>query len=77
LDKAGFAKMEQRNKFSVGDAVEIMKPSGENLFVTVEKMLDEKGQEIESCPHPKQEIRVLFSTVPDEMDIIRIREDKG
>lgn len=72
-DSRGFVEMEQRNKFSVGDRVEVMKPSGENLPVTVEKMLDEYGAVIDSCPHPKQKIQVLFSRTPDEMDLIRVR----
>ncbi|MCI8379137.1 MAG: U32 family peptidase [Lachnospiraceae bacterium] len=72
VDEAGYAEMEQRNKFSLGDRVEIMKPSGENLLVTVEKMLDERGNEIESCPHPQQKIKVLFSAVPDAMDLVRV-----
>jgi putative protease len=75
VDEKGYALMEQRNKFCVGDTVEIMKPSGENLFVTVKGMLDEHDKEIESCPHPQQKIKVLFDTVPDEMDIIRVPED--
>lgn len=75
VDEKGYAILEQRNKFCVGDTVEIMKPGGENLLVTVEKMLDEKGQAIESCPHPKQRIQVLFSEVPETMDLIRIQNN--
>ena len=75
VDAAGFVEMEQRNKFSVGDQVEIMKPSGENILVTVEKMLGEEGREVDSCPHPKEKIKVLFSEVPQSMDIVRVREE--
>ena len=74
MDGNGYVSMEQRNKFSVGDTVEIMKPSGENILVTVEKMLDERGNQIESCPHPQQKIQVMFSETPDEMDLIRVKE---
>ena len=73
VDGDGYAALEQRNKFCVGDTVEIMKPDGENLPVTVEKMLDEKGQDIGSCPHPQQKIKVIFSEAPEAMDIIRIQ----
>ncbi len=73
VDGDGYAALEQRNKFCVGDTVEIMKPGGENLLVTVEKMLDEKGQDIGSCPHPQQKIKVLFSEAPEAMDIIRVQ----
>ena len=64
--------MEQRNKFSVGDEVELMKPSGENVTVTVQAMQDEYGEAIESCPHSKQIFKVLFSKVPEKMDLIRV-----
>lgn len=53
-----------------------MKPSGENVLVTVEKMKDEDGRFIENCPHPKQKIHVLFSQKPDELDLIRVREEQ-
>ena len=75
-DEQGFVEMEQRNKFAVGDQVEIMKPSGENVLVTVEKMKDEDGRFIENCLHPKQKIHVLFSQKPDELDLIRVREEQ-
>ncbi len=74
IDEEGYALLEQRNKFCTGDTVEIMKPSGENCLAVVEKMLDEKGREIESCPHPRQSLRVSFSEQPEVMDIIRIEE---
>ena len=70
----GFVWMEQRNKFSVGDQVEIMKPDGRNVPVTVEKILDEKGMEMESCPHPKQKIQVRFSEVPEKLDLVRVEK---
>ncbi len=76
LTDDGYAKMEQKNKFCVGDTIEIMKPSGENVTVTVDDMRDEKGEHIESCPHPGQKIEVLFSEKPDYMDIIRVEADK-
>lgn len=74
-DNNGFVEMEQRNKFSVGDRVEVMKPAGENVPVTVEGMIDEFGKPIKSCPHPKQKIKVLFSETPNEMDLIRVRAE--
>ena len=73
VDEMGFVEMEQKNKFCVGDQVEVMKPSGENLSVTVERMLDGRGRETDSCPHPKEKIKVLFSQAPEAMDIIRVR----
>ncbi|MCD7824661.1 MAG: U32 family peptidase [Clostridiaceae bacterium] len=73
-DGAGYVAMEQRNKFSVGDTVEIMKPDGRNVSVTVEGMCDEKGKQIESCPHPQQKFSVRFSSTPEPMDLLRVQE---
>ncbi len=66
--------IEQRNKFSVGDGIEIMKPDGSNVYATVEKITDENGTEQESAPHPKQKLIVtLRSEQPcREYDILRI-----
>ena len=67
----GYIVMEQRNKFLVGDEVEIMKKNGENDIAIVLAMKDEQGNQMESCPHPKQKIFVKFSVLPEEFDIIR------
>ena len=66
------ARIEQRNKFSVGDAIEIMKPDGTNVAVEVLAMYDEQGRSIESCPHSRQIIDVKLSRTPDIYDILRV-----
>ena len=66
------ARIEQRNKFCVGDAIEIMKPDGRNIPVEVLAMYDEQGQQVKSCPHSKQIIDVRLSVVPDVYDILRV-----
>ena len=70
----GYAVMEQRNKFCVGDRVEVMKPDGRDVVATVEAMRDEQGQLMTSCPHPQQYMEVKFSEVPDKMNLIRVKE---
>ena len=50
----GLYRIEQRNKFSVGEQIEIMKPDGRNIPAVVHRIVDEEGQEIQSAPHPKQ-----------------------
>ena len=69
----GLIRIEQRNKFCVGDEIEIMKPNGENVAVWVEAMYDEDMNPVESCPHSKQTIYVKLSTVPAQYDILRVR----
>ncbi len=72
VDDKGLARIMQRNKFSVGDTIEIMKPSGENVEVTVKAMYDEEGNPVESCPHSKQIIDLELSVIPDVYDLLRV-----
>ena len=71
LDESGLAHFEQRNKFSVGDEIEIMKPDGANLPAKVLAMYDEEGNAVESCPHSKQKIALQLSQIPAPYDILR------
>lgn len=75
-EKDGLYQIEQRNKFSTGETIEIMKPDGENVLVTVRRILDEEGQEMESAPHPKQVLYVeLDGGKADLYDILRRKEE--
>lgn len=67
----GRCEMEQRNKFSVGDTAEVMKPNGENWAVRVLSIRDEEGKEMESCPHPQQKLFVQFDRELETYDLIR------
>ena len=64
---------EQKNRFSVGDVIEVMKPSGENIELTVKNMFDEELNEIESCPHPGQVFYIDIDAELDEYDILRMK----
>ena len=70
-ERDGLYRIEQRNKFSVGETIEIMKPNGENIQVTVQKILDEEGQEMESAPHSKQVLYVDLEGKAEKFDILR------
>lgn len=70
----GSFQMEQKNKFTVGETIEIMKPDGRNLTVTVEEIRNEEGEQMESAPHPKQILRVRLSETPKAYDILRRSE---
>jgi len=70
----GSFQMEQKNKFTVGETIEIMKPDGRNLAVTVEGIRNEEGEQMESAPHPKQILRVRLSETPKAYDILRRSE---
>lgn len=72
-EKLPCARIEQRNKFCVGDAIEIMKPGGENIPVQVLAMYDEDGNPVNSCPHPGQIIDVRLTKPAEVHDILRCR----
>ena len=67
----GFFALERKNKFSVGEEIEIMKPNGDNVTVTVVAITDEEGNAQDSAPHPKQKLWVKLSVVPAQYDILR------
>lgn len=73
-DNQGYFEIEQRNKFSVGETIEIMKPNGDNIEVEVLGIKDETGADMESCPHPKQKLFIKLSVTPDEFDLLRRKE---
>lgn len=72
VDEKGLARFSQRNKFCVGDNIEIMKPDGRNLPVKVIHMYNEEGEAVESCPHAKQIIDIELSQTPEAYDILRM-----
>lgn len=66
----------QKNKFSVGEEIEIMKPDGSNLKAKAVKMYDPEGNEMESCPHASMMIRAVIrtdgSSAPEPGDVMRM-----
>ncbi len=71
----GLYRIEQRNKFSVGELIEVMKPDGRNIQVTVRRILDEEGNEMESAPHPQQVLYIDLGMELDAFDILRREEE--
>ncbi len=69
------ARIEQRNKFSVGETIEIMKPDGTNQPAEVLAMYNGDMEPVESCPHSKQEIWLELSEIPQRYDILRKKAD--
>ena len=67
----GCCRIEQKNKFSVGDEIEVMKPDGRDLKATVRAMYDAEGNAVESAPHPRQELYLDLGVETDLYDILR------
>ena len=75
-DENGRYRIEQRNKFSVGERIEVMKPNGDNIEVTVRRIVNEDGEDMESAPHPKQILYIDLGQPLDIYDILRRKEEE-
>ncbi|MFR1831708.1 MAG: peptidase U32 family protein [Lachnospiraceae bacterium] len=73
-DSAGRCRIEQKNKFSVGEIIEIMKPDGRNITAAVQGIYDQEGTARESAPHPKEILWVDLDQETAPYDILRRRE---
>ena len=66
----------QKNKFSVGDEIQVMKPDGTNLKAKAVKMFGPDGTEMENCPHASEMIKAVLEcgkeTRPEAGDVIRL-----
>ena len=69
-----FALIEMRNRFKIGDELEVLSPSESfNKIITVDKMEDEKGVEILDAKIVQQRIKLFTSTPLASGDILRIK----
>ncbi|MBO5326398.1 MAG: U32 family peptidase C-terminal domain-containing protein [Lachnospiraceae bacterium] len=74
ITEDGKVRIEQKNKFCVGDLIEIMKPDGRNVETKVEAMFDEKGVAVESAPHPQQILFLQLSETCEKYDLLRVKK---
>ena len=74
-DGKGRCRIEQKNKFSVGETIEIMKPDGRNIEAVVKAIYDEDGNSVESAPHPQQKLAVDLGTEIEQYDLLRRSEE--
>lgn len=70
-DEEGFAYMEQRNNFKVGDEVEFCQPHGALVHHVITKMTDENGEEITVAPHPQMKVRLYIDTPLETYSMMR------
>ncbi len=74
-NKEGLYRIEQRNKFSVGETIEVMRANGDNIPVTVMRIVDEEGNDMSSAPHPKQVLYLDLGQKLEQYDILRRKEE--
>ena len=76
LSEDGAALIEQKNKFSVGDEIEILKPDCTEVMTRVLGIRDAKtGEAQESCPHSRQMLYISLSTAPEKEDILAVKNE--
>ena len=76
VDERGYARIEQKNKFTVGETIEVMKPDGRNLIVPVKGIYNEEGEAVESAPHSREILFVDLEGDVKPYDILRRSETK-
>lgn len=62
--KDGVVSLTQRNKFLVGDTLDVLPPNGIPFNVKVTKLYNSKGEECDSAPHAMEKL-----TMPCDIDI--------
>lgn len=83
----GRIRLTQKNKFCVGDVIEVMKLNGDNIPVSVIRIENEDGISQESAPHASQ---VIYVTLEDksqtasegkyswcESDLLRVKSNSN
>ncbi|MFR3728875.1 peptidase U32 family protein [Lacrimispora sp.] len=76
VDDRGYARIQQKNKFTVGETIEVMKPDGRNIEAVVKAIYNEEGVFQESAPHSRQIIYVDLGVDMKQYDILRRSEMK-
>lgn len=72
--ETGFALVEQRNKFSIGDEIEIFGSGVPFTKEVITEMYNQEGEPVESAPHPQQIIKLKLSTPVKENYILRMKK---
>ena len=67
----GLALVEQRNRFAVGDLLEVMVPDGNDFIQKITEIIDAEGLLVEAAPHPRQWVKVPFDRPVSPYAIIR------
>ena len=70
----GLYRITQRNKFLVGETIEVMRPDGENRLVTVKAIYDKEGNSCDSAPHPQQVLYLDLGEDLNVFDLLRRKE---
>lgn len=70
-EQTGWATVEQRNNFKVGDTLEFIGPEMEKFAQELKEMEDEEGTAITAAPHPRQIVKIRVKNPVQTWDIVR------
>lgn len=71
------ATIEQRNYFTKGEEIEVYRPNFKHEYHVIDKIYDEKMNEIDVARHPRQILKVYIPFTVSHYDIIRKRRNKA
>ncbi len=75
LPEAGLAVVRVKNKFSVGEDIEIFGPGCEVIRQQVKELYDSEGEEIEEARHPESIVKLSVDEEIGENYILRRKKD--
>lgn len=70
-EETGLTIIEQRNKFCVGDEIEVFGPRTKFSTEIVKEIYDKNGNSVDSAPHPQEIVKVKLSKTYTENFILR------
>ncbi|MGI6669649.1 MAG: peptidase U32 family protein [Acetivibrionales bacterium] len=68
---SGIAEIEQRNKFAIGDELEVVGPRGPFFVQKVVSMKNDEGEEIEAAPHPQMTVYMPMDRPVEPFTMLR------
>ena len=70
-DEDGNAVLSQRNKFCIGDTLELLTNDGEPIAFVAEDISNENDEQLESAPHPMMKLHMKLPKVCTPLSLIR------
>ena len=71
-DEGGMAIVSQRNRFSVGDSLELLTAEGKPTEFVLAEMRSEAGEAIEVAPHPMMRVQVRLPHRAERFSVLRM-----